>query len=130
MNFIRQVERFQLLNKLISEENTGTPKELAKRLGVSERQLYNLIDILRGEGVKITYSKKIKSYSYSEISSVQISFLFKPIGYDDERGISGGFQIKTLYCNFISERENTFNYDLMGAQLLGQVKSATFNAEI
>lgn len=73
MNFIRQIERLQMLNKLICEERTGTPEELADRLGVSRRQLYSYFDLLKDFGLEIGFSRKTNSFYYCEKKDLRIS---------------------------------------------------------
>lgn len=53
MKFLRYIERINLLDKLMKERRTGTPAELAKRLGVSVARLYVIIDQLKDEGAPI-----------------------------------------------------------------------------
>lgn len=66
----------ELLNTLIEQEKTGTPKEFAKRLGISERTLNRYLNILRYEyDVEIAYSRVNKSYYYK--NSVEIIFTIK-----------------------------------------------------
>jgi len=48
----QSLERLSKLHKLIQEEITGTPKELANKLNISERNIYFMIDWLKDNGVK------------------------------------------------------------------------------
>jgi len=73
MNFIEQIERLQKLNKLIEQEKTGTPEELAAKLRIGKRQLYNLLEVLKNTGAEIEYAKKIKSYRFKR-QKVKIDF--------------------------------------------------------
>lgn len=91
MNFIKQIERLQLLNKLIIQESTGTPDELSARLGVSKRQLYNLMESLKVLGVEIEYSKQYKTYYYQgDASRLDVSFSMTWISEGECRKIFGG----------------------------------------
>lgn len=66
----------ELLNTLIEQEKTGTPKEFAKQLGISERTLNRYLNVLRHEyHVDIAYSRINKSYYYK--NSVEIIFTIK-----------------------------------------------------
>ncbi len=47
MKFINQVERLQTLNRLIKNERTGTPEELASCLNLGKRTLFEYIDYLK-----------------------------------------------------------------------------------
>ena len=55
MNFIKQIERLQILSKLIEDQNTGSPKDLSARLGISRRQLYSLVEELKDLGLDISF---------------------------------------------------------------------------
>ncbi|MGF1636441.1 MAG: HTH domain-containing protein, partial [Cyclobacteriaceae bacterium] len=72
MNFIKQIERVQLLNRLIKEERTGSPDALAERLHLSRSQLYNLIDELKDMGVDIRYSRSKRSFYFKNNKYFQI----------------------------------------------------------
>ena len=47
MNSIKNLTRLKLLHQLIRSECTGSPFELAKRLRVSERLVYLLVEQLK-----------------------------------------------------------------------------------
>jgi transcriptional antiterminator len=52
---------------LIDKEKTGSPSELAGRLGVTKRTVYNIIDELRLTLPRIiSYNTEKKSYIFSE----------------------------------------------------------------
>jgi len=65
MKTLKQLERLQKAHKLILQESTGTPKEFAKRLYISERQLFNLLEYLKGIDAPILFSRKTNTYYYS-----------------------------------------------------------------
>ena len=64
MKLFEQIRRLERLNHMIRRKATGTPKQLAERLGVSERTVYNLIDTLRQLGARIYYDNLRESYCY------------------------------------------------------------------
>jgi len=43
MNFLDQLERLKRINQLIKMKATGTPQQLARKLELSERRVYQLI---------------------------------------------------------------------------------------
>ncbi len=47
MKFSEQLNRFLRLDQLIRLKATGTPKELAKKIGVSESALYEYINEMK-----------------------------------------------------------------------------------
>jgi len=75
MKIIETFERIKLLHALILQKKTGTPDQLAKRLGISRTCLYNLIDELKGYNLPIDYSKSLTTFFYEQ--DVVFTFLFK-----------------------------------------------------
>lgn len=57
-------EKIELLKKLVANATTGRPKELAEKLGVSERTVRRLIDRLKTRNSKIEFDRKINSYVF------------------------------------------------------------------
>lgn len=53
------------LHHLILSQNTGTAKELARKIGVSKTELYLLIDELNNLDFGIAYSQKYQTFQYS-----------------------------------------------------------------
>lgn len=66
MNSIKTLARLEKLHRLIHQEKTGTPKELATRMHLSERLVYNLIDRLKDYDAVIAYDRSRKTYYYTE----------------------------------------------------------------
>jgi predicted DNA-binding transcriptional regulator YafY len=97
MNFIRQIERLQILNKLIREERTGTPEELAERLGVSRRQLYTYFDLLKDFGLEVGFSRKINSFYYCEKKDLRISLNIQVLENAEMANINGGMRWRRVY---------------------------------
>lgn len=91
---IRQIER---IHDLIKRKSTGTPKELATRLHISERAVYCCIDLMKKMNAPIYYCHSKKSYCYE--NQVQFSFGF----ISDQHSIVGGNSINELL------KENDFN---------------------
>ena len=60
------LKRLILIDKLIGQEETGTPQELADRLKLSKSQIHNIINELKSCGVPIAYNKRNKSYYYTD----------------------------------------------------------------
>jgi DNA-binding IclR family transcriptional regulator len=71
---LKQAERIQRIHELIRRKATGTPKELATRLGISARQLYNLLDLMKELGAPILYSNTLCSYYYEHEVAWSIGF--------------------------------------------------------
>ncbi|REG84721.1 hypothetical protein [Algoriphagus antarcticus] len=67
MGGLKYYERTKLLIELIEKERTGSPKDLAGKLGLKERMIYNLIDDLTLVlGKDVCYCKEKKSYIFSK----------------------------------------------------------------
>lgn len=90
MNFIKQIERLQMLNKLIKEERTGTPDELANRLGISRRNLYDMIETLKCWGVDIRYERKSATFRFEDDDRIEVSFSLNIIKAGETKKIIGG----------------------------------------
>ena len=55
------------LNDLITNEQTGRPKELASKLGITERSVYNYIAFMKREmKAPILYNSQRISYIYND----------------------------------------------------------------
>jgi transcriptional antiterminator len=62
---IRIIKR---LHEFVITERTGTPKELASKLGVSERSVYNYISYMKNEmNAPITYDNQKGNYCYKRV---------------------------------------------------------------
>jgi predicted DNA-binding transcriptional regulator YafY len=68
------LNRLELLDKLIRTKSTGGPKSLAHKLGVSERTIYEYLDILKSLGAPIAYSKTRQSYFYTKEGKFNFRF--------------------------------------------------------
>ena len=67
MSGLKFVKRFERIEMLIKLRNTGNPRELSNKLGVSERSVYRIInDFKLYNPNDIQYSKYYKSYVFVE----------------------------------------------------------------
>lgn len=62
MNITDHEELLNRIKILATKKATGIPSELAKRLDISERNLYRIIQYLRGRGELISYSRTQGTY--------------------------------------------------------------------
>jgi hypothetical protein len=75
MSFVDLIRRIERIDQLIRLRATGRPSELAKKLGVSESQLYEVLNIMKDEfGVSIMYSRTLQSYYYTKDIKFKCSF--------------------------------------------------------
>jgi predicted DNA-binding transcriptional regulator YafY len=78
---------FQRIDHLIRTRATGSPQDLAQRIGISRRHLLRLIGALREQGFPIAFDKCQNTYYYTE--SVKICFKVI-VGNDEILRIQGG----------------------------------------
>ena len=93
MKVFEYLDRISLLHKLVSGERTGTPEELARRIGVSRTTLYELIDELKSRGAPIEYSKSAKSFFYSQPYDIAVTCTLRPLNFIEEKENAGGVEI-------------------------------------
>jgi predicted transcriptional regulator len=108
MEIFRVIERIKILHNLIQTETTGTPSELANRLGISRSSLYNMIDELKSYNAPIKYSRAKETFLYTHAFSLNIYYSFKIIENEDElKKIVGGlYLIPSVY--FFRQKDNIF----------------------
>jgi predicted DNA-binding transcriptional regulator YafY len=63
------------LDQYIRLKGTGAPPDFARKLGISERSLYEYLKVLKDLGAPIKWSRQDKSYYYSIEGQLRISFL-------------------------------------------------------
>lgn len=90
MNNIKNLERLQQLHSLITKEVTGSPQQIGKRLNVSERLVYNLIEQLKDFKAAINYDRSRKTYYYTDDFELQISISVSVMSNNEVTQIFGG----------------------------------------
>ena len=65
----------QSIDQCIRLHSARTPKELAEKVGISERQLYKYLNLMKQSGSPIYYCRKRKMYSYKKPGSFVIGFV-------------------------------------------------------
>jgi len=85
MKLFEQLKQLERLDVLIRRQGTGQPRQLAKKLAVSERTVYSLLDALRGFGAEIGYCRRRQSYYCRD----EIKFDFKLLAKPGPPGDSG-----------------------------------------
>lgn len=97
------VNRIRQLDLLIRQKRTGTPKELAEKLRISERWLYTLLDELRVDlECPIRYDRRRRSYVYDEPGKVMIGFT-REIDQIQLRKVAGGQKNKVDKLKFFKK---------------------------
>jgi hypothetical protein len=89
------------LDALIRQKRTGPPKELADRLGISERWLYIFLDELKTElNCPIRYDRKRRSYIYEQPGKVVIGFTSELDSWQMKK-VSGGENFITFLSLYL-----------------------------
>lgn len=97
-NYINRIER---MDTLIRRKSTGTPKELAEKLNISERWLYIFLDELRSElDCPIRYDRTKQSYVYEIPGRVTIGFKSE-IDNEEMKKVSGGKKSRNFFSLYL-----------------------------
>ncbi|NVO11645.1 MAG: hypothetical protein HXX16_16910 [Bacteroidales bacterium] len=72
MNLFEIYNRLNLFNRLIEMQCTGTPKEFARKLGISRSELYNTIKHAQELGVNIRYSRIKHTFFYDSPTRISV----------------------------------------------------------
>lgn len=70
----KQILRIERLHNLIRRKATGTPTKCAEKLNISERQLYNTLDLMKSMGAPLFYDFSICAYCYEYEVNWQFGF--------------------------------------------------------
>ena len=97
MKTIKNLERLQQLHLLIENERTGTPFELANRMYISERLVYNLIEQLKDFKAEICYDRSRKTYYYTDDFKLEVKISVSIMSKNEVTQIFGGsyFMMRT-----------------------------------
>ena len=69
------LDRIKVIDRLIQIKGTGTPRQLAARLGIAERTLYETLSVMKDRGAPILYCKTRQSYYYEERGTFSVKFM-------------------------------------------------------
>jgi predicted DNA-binding transcriptional regulator YafY len=58
------IDRINYINRLIKIKSTGTPDQLAKRIHISKRTVFELIKTMKEFGAPIKYDRYRRTYFY------------------------------------------------------------------
>lgn len=94
--------RLEYVDFLIRSKSTGKPKEFAGKLNVSERSLYDVIQLMKGLGAPIAYCKQKKTYYYTEEGNLILHFQKekKPANLSSFASIQLGKAVVYCICLF------------------------------
>jgi hypothetical protein len=66
--------QFQTIDRLIKIKVTGTPKELAQKIGASRRTTIEIVSVMKKMGAPMYYDKHRNSNCYMDQGHFNISF--------------------------------------------------------
>lgn len=90
MKTLKQIEKIRRLHGLIKSESTGSPKQLSSNMGISERQLYLLLDYLREMDAPVQYSRRANTYYYAGAFDLLVHISVQVIQDDEIMNIYAG----------------------------------------
>lgn len=64
MQYEKYLLRIRYLRELVIKERTGPPKELARKLGISRRMVFEYLNELKVSGKRVNYCRKRRCYFY------------------------------------------------------------------
>lgn len=80
------LQRLARIDYLIRIKGTGTPVQLADKIGLSERSVYEYLNLMREFGAPIKFDNYRETYYYEEEGYFHVSF--RP-SHDARSGING-----------------------------------------
>lgn len=96
MNLTKYLERFDRLHCMIDKKATGSPAELAEKLDLSKRAVFEYIRVMREMGAPIAFCHIRRTYYYER--SVRFNMGFLELNNEEIRSIEGGgFQISSKF---------------------------------
>ena len=90
MNNLKQLERIKKIHRLIELQNTGRPKELAKKLNISERQVYVILEQLKEMDAPIRFNRRTNTYYYMRQFDIKINVSIQVISEENLMNIYAG----------------------------------------
>ena len=95
MNFIDDLKRLQKIHKLISNQNTGSPDELADAICVSQSELYYILRELKKMGAKISYNRCKHTFYYGNRFNLEREIKVSYLG-EHEMNILGSGLLRSV----------------------------------
>ena len=92
----KQIALLERVDQLIQLEATGSPKQLAKRLQVSEATVFRIIETMKGLNAPVCYDFNKRSYVYTEPTKFRCGYYIEQLDATSERNISGGKSFEIL----------------------------------
>ena len=75
MGLVNHIHLLESIHHHVVHKSTGTPRQFAKKLNISVRTLYRILEELKDLGALIEFDTIIRSYVYKK--DVEIHLIFK-----------------------------------------------------
>ena len=99
MPAVKFINKILRINTLVKLRATGSPRELACKLGISERSVYEYIHDMKELGAPIAFSYSYNSYIYCSDGELLIGFSNESLSKEEERMTIGGCMALKLQNN-------------------------------
>ena len=103
MSAIKYINKILRINTLVKLRATGSPRELADKLGISERSVYEYISNMKELGAPIAFSYSHNSYIYYKDGDLVIGFSHDLLNEEEEKITFGGYAQWTKRFNITAE---------------------------
>lgn len=92
MTFLEKISTIERVDQLIRLKATGAPNDLANRLGVSRRCLFNIIKVMKEMEAPIKFCNSRQSYYYERECKLAFGFI-------ENKKVLGGQNVKRIEIN-------------------------------
>jgi predicted DNA-binding transcriptional regulator YafY len=75
METLSFINRLQRIDRLIRLQATGTARQLAEKLEITERSVYNYLNYMKRMGAPVVFSPDCQSYTYADEGYFYIGFI-------------------------------------------------------
>lgn len=109
MNNLKQLERLRKIHQLIKTERTGTPNELSRKLHISIRQTFIMLEQLKDLDAPVKYNRSSKNYYYEFDFDLSINISIQVMSHDKLKNIYAGKSFSN-YLYSLQGRCSKVNY--------------------
>jgi hypothetical protein len=104
----KHLNRLEQIDYLVRNKATGNPKEMAKKLGISERAWYKLRDeLIKDLNFPIAYCSIQRTYYYTASGKFEVGF--KYLTEKQKENLKGGWSYKPEQLFFINNFSKIFS---------------------
>jgi len=98
MNNLKQIERLKKIHRLIKIENTGTPAELSKKLHISLRQTFLMLEQLKGFDAPLKFNRRTKTYYYEADFELSVHISIQVMSKEKVINVYAGKNFSNYLC--------------------------------